>query len=134
MSETSEKSTSTVWIWVVGIIALAWNGMGVFNFFAQQDADTVSQLPEAYQAFISSRPDWVVWVFALSVFAGFIGAIALLVRHRLATSAFVLSAIGAALSVVGALVFNGGTAVLVPTLISVLVAAAFAWFSRRVIG
>jgi len=44
--------------WVIGVVALIWNVMGVMNFFVQMNADMVAAMPETHRAIIDSRPMW----------------------------------------------------------------------------
>lgn len=82
--------------WIISIIALIWNAMGVMAYIGQayMTDDMLQALPEAEQAFYANIPAWVTAAFAISVFAGLLGCIGLLVRKKWAVSLFILSFIG----------------------------------------
>ncbi len=82
MSESKIKLPVTFWI--VGVIALLWNLMGVMNFVMQvfmTDTMTAAMTPEQAEL-IMSTPGWLKFVFAVAVLAGLIGAIGLLMRKK----------------------------------------------------
>lgn len=68
--------------WIVGVIALIWNGLGCMNFVQQMSPSGLSTLPPEYQAYIETRPTWAFVSFAVSVVAGLMGAILMLIRSK----------------------------------------------------
>lgn len=82
--------------WVIGILALLWNIMGVVAYLGQayMTDEILNKLPEADQEWYNNVPAWVTAAFAIAVFAGFIACIGLLLRKKWAVSLFVLSFIG----------------------------------------
>ena len=56
----SDKSVGRVHgsFWVIGVVALIWNAMGVMNYLMQSNADALSAYPEAARALIENRPAW----------------------------------------------------------------------------
>ena len=82
--------------WIIAVIALIWNLMGVMAYRAQayMTDEAKALLPEAEQAMYSDIPAWATAAFAFAVFGGFLGSLALLLRKKWATSLFIfLSAI-----------------------------------------
>ncbi|MDH5412635.1 MAG: hypothetical protein OEW87_00730, partial [Flavobacteriaceae bacterium] len=79
-----------MWFWIIGVIALIYNGMGI-NAYLQQAYNT-----ESFQAMYSAEqleliamtPAWATAAFAIAVFAGFLGCIGLLLRKKWAKSLF----------------------------------------------
>ena len=73
-----------VWFWIISILALIWNSMGV-NQYLQQAYNT-----EAFKSMVSTEelemigqlPTWYTAVFAIAVFAGALGCILLLLRKK----------------------------------------------------
>ena len=57
--------------WVISIIALLWNGMGVFQYLGMTvlKEATMEALPEDQVALVNSLPSWYNYVFAVAVFA-----------------------------------------------------------------
>jgi len=90
MSTTSTKPNS--WFWIIGIIALLWNLMGVTAYLA--DAYKLIPIPENMQAYYDARPSWVIAAYAIAVFAGTLGCILLLMRRKLAKTVFIISFLG----------------------------------------
>lgn len=91
----NDKKSSVHWsFWVIGALALVWNGMGVLNYLMQTNPDALAAMPEAQRAMIESRPSWATWAFAVAVFAGTIGCLLLLLRKSTAYYLFIVSLIG----------------------------------------
>ena len=82
--------------WIIGILALLWNIMGVVAYLGQayMTDDVLNKLPEADQEWYNNVPAWVTAAFAIAVFAGFIACIGLLLRKKWAVTLFVISFIG----------------------------------------
>lgn len=119
--------------WVVAIAALLWNVMGCINLAQQMTPAGIATLPPDYQTFIAERPSWALGGFAVSVIAGIIGAIALILRKRLAFGAFIASAIGALVATVPAL-SSGLMSIIVGSALSIVLALAWAVYARRRVG
>jgi hypothetical protein len=88
----------TPWhLWLVGAVALLWNGMGTF-LWAQTSfmPDAALQgLPADHSAYVRSLPMWSSFAWGLGVLAGLTGAVLLLRRRRLSVAAFAASLVGA---------------------------------------
>ena len=88
---TSNKPSAVYWI--ISIVALLWNIMGVSNYLMQ--AYKTERFRAAYNdaqlALIDSSPAWLTGVFAIAVFAGLLGCLLLLLRKKLATPLFAIS-------------------------------------------
>ena len=119
-------------IWSVGALALVWNGLGCVNLVQQMGTSGLDSLPEEYRALVEGRPGWQTAAFALSVIAGFLGAVLLILRHPSAVWAFALSGVGAA-RVVIPIRGSGPPSVIAGTAMSAVLAAALAVFSRRML-
>jgi len=91
MTESKNKPTTSFWI--IGIVALIWNLMGVFAYLQQayMTAEDLAALPLDQQALYENVPAWVTAVFALAVFGGALGCILLLLRKKLATFVLIIS-------------------------------------------
>ena len=94
----TESSTNKppVWFWIVSVIAFIWNGMGIMVYLAQayMTEDDIKALPEAQQALYADIPAWATAAFAIAVWAGLLGCIALLLRKRWAKLILLVSLIG----------------------------------------
>ena len=83
------------WYWVVAIIFLLWNLMGIGAFFSQilMTDEMMLLLPEAEQELYNNYPTWTYFAFAIAVFDGTLGCIGLLMRKKFAKSMFIVSLI-----------------------------------------
>lgn len=97
MSLDNTLAKPPVWFWVVAVILLVWNGMGVAAYLAQvnMSQEALTALPEAQRALYENAPSWSTGAFALAVFAGLLACILLLLRKAIARLLFVLSLLGA---------------------------------------
>ena len=128
-------------LWLVAVVALIWNLLGVLSFVM-----TVSASPQALQALTAAEralhetmPSWVTASYAVAVFAGTLGSVMLLLRQGLARPLFLLSLAAVVLQMGYALYFSpllqtgGASAAVMPVLV-LLIAAYLAWyagFARR---
>jgi len=128
---TTKSNKPPIWYWVIAVIALIWNGLGVDGYLGQaynteryRSAYTQEQLDLA-----ASMPSWVMGAFAIAVFGAIIGVIALFLRKKWATTFFAISLI-AVIAQMGFTLIKGHTDFLGMT-ISIIVFAIFLfWFSR----
>lgn len=89
------KETTTHWsFWVIGTVALIWNGLGVANYLVQMNMDSFEVYREAERAIIEGRPAWATAAFAVAVFAGTLGSVFLLLRKSAAFQLFLVSLLG----------------------------------------
>lgn len=121
-----------VWFWIISVVALLWNLLGVSAYL--MDAYNMVELTAEQTAFKEHRPVWYTAAFAIAVFAGALGSIALLLRKKLAVVLFLLSLI--AVLIIRVYEFfmqddvemSGGTIVM--PIIVVIVAALLYWYSK----
>ncbi|MDO9038763.1 MAG: hypothetical protein Q7U59_10500 [Lutibacter sp.] len=93
MTKKNDKPTSAFWI--ISVLALLWNIMGVAAYLGQayMTDEVLKLLPEGEQAYYENVPAWVTAAFAIAVFAGAFGCVGLLMRKKWATILFVISII-----------------------------------------
>ena len=87
-----------IWFWIVSVLALLWNGAGVMAYLGRAFAtdEMIAALPQEQQAeFLLEYPAWYTAAFALAVFCGALGCIALLIRKKWSHTLFIVSALGA---------------------------------------
>lgn len=136
MTESKIKPTSSFWI--IGIIALIWNLMGVFAYLQQayMTVEDVTALPLDEQALYDNIPAWVTAAFALAVFGGALGCILLLLRKKLATFVFIISFI----SILAQMTYNllmskaievyGPGGMIMPIMV-IVIGAFLVWYSKK---
>lgn len=130
MSNSTNKPP--IWFWIVSVIALVWNGMGV-NAYLQQAYNTESYraMYTAEQLEIESNlPAFVTAAFAIAVFAGALAAIGLLLRKSWSVKLWVLSLI-AVIVQMGYLLINGFASSIGMTIMIIAFAFIFVWFARK---
>lgn len=93
---TTETSKIPAWYWIVAIVMLLWNVMGVMSFIMHVVTPEASMegLSEAEIALYDQYPAWTKVAFAIAVFGGFLGCIGLLMKKAWAKSMFIASLIG----------------------------------------
>ena len=82
-------------LWVVGIIALLWNLMGVVDYLMTETHNEawMSQYTPEQVEYSYSFPAWWVAFWALAVWGGLLGVVLLLLRKKLATPVLLVSLI-----------------------------------------
>ena len=89
---TSNKTG--IWFWVISIIALLWNAMGINQYLQQAyRTDTFKAMypDEKVLEMVLNTPAWVMGAFAIAVFSGFLGSLFLLFRKKIAKPFFLVS-------------------------------------------
>jgi len=135
MTNSTNKPNTTFWI--ISIVALLWNIMGVVAYLGQayMTDEALALLPEADQAFYNNVPAWVTAAFAIAVFAATFGCLALILRKKWATSLFTLSLI----AVLVQFVYNffiqkymevSGTRMIMPIVV-IGIALFLVWYSKK---
>ncbi len=82
--------------WVIAILASLWNAIGVINYLMQvtMSDSTLQALTPEMQAYFEQVPHWVTSAYALAVWSGFGGSLALCLRRGIASTLFSLSLAG----------------------------------------
>ncbi|RNC86280.1 MAG: hypothetical protein ED556_08265 [Winogradskyella sp.] len=85
-----------IWFWIISVLALIWNGLGIMAYLGRAfiTDEMIAALPEEQQAeFLIEYPAWYTAAFALAVFCGALGCLALLLRKKWALFLLVISAV-----------------------------------------
>ncbi len=134
------------WFKVAAILALLWNLLGVMAFVGQMlmTPEQIAELPLAEQNLYAATPIWATLAFAIAVFAGALGSLALLMKKAFCYQLFVLSFIGVVVQMLHAFFISdsyqvygpGGAIMPIMVLVIALVLVRFAakannnnWFS-----
>jgi hypothetical protein len=104
MDQESTQTSVPLWFWGVAVVALLWNLLGMMMFFMDPGVNSSMMDPvlnlfpeenrEAIGKLYEARPIWALGGFAIAVFGGVLGCIALLLRKKVATVIFVVSTLG----------------------------------------
>jgi hypothetical protein len=99
-----------VHLWIVGVLSLLWNFMGVFDYLATQLGAEfyLSQFTPEQMAYFEGFPSWMVAAWAFGVWGAFAGSIGLLLRKAWAFWAFALSILGLVFSSLYSFVLSNG--------------------------
>ena len=136
----NQSKKSTISFKIIAIVDLIWNLMGVFAYLAQAySSDEAKALrPQVEQDFLAHAPAWYTSAFAIAVFAGALGSLALLMRKSLAKILLLISLLG----VLAQSVYNffiqtdmpiSGTAAGMPITI-IVVSIYLVWYSKKELG
>jgi hypothetical protein len=103
--------TRTPWhLWVVGILSLLWNGFGAYDFVMTNTQGEAYMRASGFDQtmidYFVAMPTWMYVPWTLGVWGAVLGSIMLLARNRLAVPAFLLSLIGAVVSLIYGQVIN----------------------------
>jgi hypothetical protein len=141
MSDTKSK---TPWrLWLVGVIAVLFNAIGVFDFvmsMAQGPAYMASAgMTQAQIDHYQRMPGWMTAVWAIGVFGAFAASVLILLRRKIAAPVFAVSLAAFLLSLVYTYVLSDGGKVMgqqmavTSAVIAVLLALfmAYAWWEGR---
>lgn len=139
-----QASKTPAHLWIVGILSLLWNCIGVIDYSMtrMRNTDYLSAMmpgtdPSVFLAYVDGLPLWMSIGWAIGVWGAFLGSILLLMRSRWAVLSFGLSLVGAVLSLIYQLtrgpapgMATEGVAAMVPYLI-VLIAAGLYYYAWR---
>jgi len=82
--------------WIISVLLLLWSLMGDAAYLMQVTADLDQMAttdPETARIF-AAMPTWVWSAYAIAVWVGTLGVVALLLRRRVAVPLFIVSLIG----------------------------------------
>lgn len=140
--EQALESRTPMHLWIVGALALLWNGFGAFDYFMTRTkgAAWIDQMmpgvdSQKFMAYIDAFPMWASLGWGVGVWFGLAGSVLLLMRSRHAASVLAASLVGAVVGIGYQLMnpvdipemqagFNG----FVPYLV-LLIAAFLAWYA-----
>ncbi len=137
MSDSTNKPNTGFWI--IAVIALIWNLMGVFNYLSQafMTDEMKALLPEAQQTYMNNVPAWATAAFAFAVFGGALASVFLLLKKQLSKTLFIVSLLGVLIQMFYAFFMGGGIdafgpgGVIMPIVI-ILFSSFLVWYSNDV--
>lgn len=90
--------------WLVAILALIWNLIGVAMFWMQvnMSAEALAAMTEQQRQVYGATPMWLNVAFAIAVFGGVLGAIGMLMGKRWAVTMFFVSLLALLVQMIGA--------------------------------
>ncbi len=133
----NQKTKIPTSFWIVAGLALVWNLLGVAAYISDLmiSEDMLAQMTEAERAMRNSMPAWAKAAYALAVFGGALGGLALLLRRKIAFLLFALSLAGVLVQMFNAFILQHGIDVfgpggmIMPAMI-IVIGIALLWFSN----
>ena len=115
MNEAARARVPT-WFWIVALLAVAWEAFGAYIYVTQ------SLVPDAErQGDYATMASWQWGMFAVAVWSGLLGALALLLRSRFAVLLLLVSFLAAVILHSYAALAGGISPDALPVTITVLV-------------
>lgn len=123
--------------WITSGLALVWNLIGFANYLVQvtMSEDALMKLPDAERMLMESTPAWATGAFALSVNAGVLGCLLLLLRKSWAMPVLILSLVSVVVLMYHWVFMTNSQAVygpaglIMPALVTII-AVLLVWYSR----
>ena len=128
---TVTAASRPVSYWVIAVLALLWNLLGVAMFCMTLAAtpEQLASMPVEQRRILDATPGWMQVAYGVAVFGGVLGAIGLLLRRRWAATFFLLSLVGLVVQTLGAFLSTPAWEVLGPAgLVMPIVLLAIALF------
>ncbi|MDB4709724.1 hypothetical protein OAF18_03215 [Flavobacteriaceae bacterium] len=124
--------------WVISVMALVWNLMGVFNYLTQafMTNEILASLPKDQKLLYEKVPAWVTAAFAVAVFSGTLGALLLLLKKKVSSTFFILSFVGIIVQMTYGLLISENTNIygplgLVMPLMIIAIGGYLIWYSKK---
>ncbi|MEE8306855.1 MAG: hypothetical protein V3R81_06290 [Gammaproteobacteria bacterium] len=116
-------------------LGLIWNAAGLAAFFMQMTMD-LATLPDAQRIFYETTPAWATASFAVAVFGGVIGCLALLLRKSWALTMLLICLAGIVLQISHSLVISNGIEVfgsdgIILPIMTFSIAVFLIWFAKH---
>ncbi len=132
--------TKTPWhVWLVGVIAVLFNAIGVFDFVMNMTQGaaylaSAGMTPDQI-AHYRGMPGWMMVVWAVGVFGAFLASVFLLLRRKLASPVFFLSLAAFLVSLLYTYALTNGGKVMgqqmaITSAVITALLLFFSWYSR----
>jgi hypothetical protein len=116
METTTPSATSStpMHLWIVGIVALLWNGFGAFDYvMTQMNVESyMGQFTPEQREYFAGYPAWATGAWALAIWSSVLGSLALLLRRKWAVWLFGVALVGMVISSIYTLGLSEGTKVM----------------------
>lgn len=112
MNQTTTKAP--VHLWIVGILAVLWNAIGCFDYYATQSKleSYMGQFTPEQLEYFYGFPVWVDAAWAVAVWGSLLASIGLLLRKAWAVWLFGLAILGMVATSVYSFVLSDGMALM----------------------
>lgn len=132
---TANSNKPPIWFWIVSVIAILWNAMGVDQYIGQayKTERWRSAITDEQFETISIMPSWLTAAFAIAVFSGILGSLGLLLRKKWANLLLIISLI-AVMVQMGYVLIQGHFEGIGMTISIIVFAIFLVWFSKKSIS
>lgn len=140
LSRMTNTTSRAPWhLWLIGVIALLFNSIGVFDFVMAmaQGAKYMASagMTPAQIAHYQLMPVWMTAVWAIGVWGAFLASILLLLRRKLAFPIFVLSLAAFLISLAYTYVLTDGGAIMgrqmaITSAVIAILLLFFSWYAH----
>ncbi len=112
--QTSSGQKAPWHLWVFGILALLWSGMGARDYLMTQTKNEayMSKFTPEQLEFFYGFPAWLTAFWAVAVWGGVLGCILLLLRRRVAAGVLSASFLAMIVTVIQNYFFDNGLEVM----------------------
>lgn len=127
--KTMNTSKIPTWFWIVAVLGLLWNAMGVFAFISDltMTPEKLALYTPEQQAALADYPAWTKIIYGIATIAGLLGCIGVLMRKSWAVPLFLASLIAVIVQQAHSIfitraveVFGAGVAIVFPVVIIIL--------------
>lgn len=98
---TAAPRAAAPWhFWAISAISLLWNAFGAYDYSMtkMRNENYLKMFPPEMMPWIDSFPAWAVAFWAIGVWGSLLGSVLLLMRSRHSATMFLISIVGAAIS------------------------------------
>ncbi|MGI9551733.1 MAG: hypothetical protein ACR2MT_11065 [Aurantibacter sp.] len=90
------KIKPPAWFWVVSVLALVWNIMGAMAYLGSvyMTDETKAEMTTEQLSLMEAAPAWATAAFAIAVWGGLLGCVALILRKKWARPVLMISLLG----------------------------------------
>ena len=134
----NNNSKVTTAFWVIGVIALLWNLMGLGSFIGYLNIsdEAMELMSEAQRTEYQNSPFWLTMVFGIATIGGTLGSIALLMRKKWAIMLFLISFIAVIIQfgfgvINSTSVADGGMSALILPIVVIIVAGLLWYYAKK---
>ncbi|WP_304137261.1 hypothetical protein [Mesonia mobilis] len=135
---TTSTQKIPTWFWIISIVLLLWNLMGIGSFVFHSfimKGEALAALPENERALYGEYPLWTHIAFGIATIGALLANILLLAKKKIAITLFVISLIAILIQMFHNLFLTSaaevyGNATYVMPILVIIIAIFEVWFSK----
>lgn len=133
-------SKPPIHFWIIAVIAVLWNAVGVFDYLATQIGleSYLSAFTEEQRAYFEGLPTWAIAAWALATHAALLGSLVMLIRWRWAYHLFIVSLVALLASSFHSFVLSNGAEIMgaggvIFSIVIIAIAIFLVFYSRAML-